>query len=127
MLWDVDKKREITQMPHKQNYDMWISRLSNQEIQSIKAEILSRIKGDKVATTGWIPGSDWTNTPFQPIYEKACLFSKEAAGMCFGLIVWEIMMEHEKCWSFGRYKLKDVPIRSMTYFRVDPDNRYCRG
>ena len=24
--------------------------------------------GAEIATAGWLPGSDWTGTPFQPIY-----------------------------------------------------------
>ena len=27
--------------------------------------------GGEVATAGWLPGSDWTGTPFAPIYTKA--------------------------------------------------------
>ena len=27
-------------------------------------------------------------------------------------------MEHPEAWSFGRYKLRDVEIRGLTYFRI---------
>ena len=120
MLWDVYNNKEITRIPHKREHDICMSRLSDCEIQGIKDEILRRIDGDEIATAGWIPGSDWTDTPFHPIYEKACLLDEEASGKCFGLLVWVTLMEHEDYWGFGRYEIKDVPMESMTYFKVQP-------
>jgi len=120
MLWDVDKQKVVQNIPHKNQYDLWMSRLCHDDIKEIKSEILQRIKGDKVATAGWIPGSDWRGTPFQAIYEQACRFDQESAAKCFGLIVWETMMEHEDYWGFGRYELNYLPIKSMTYFKVSP-------
>ena len=122
MLWDDSKRREVTRIPHKREYDIWVSRLSQEQVQNIRAEILRSIsiKGDDIATAGWIPGSDWTGTPFQPIYEVACRCDKTASGKCFGLFVWTTLMEHEDYWGFGRYELNNVPIESMTYFKVTP-------
>lgn len=120
MIWDIDKDREIIDIPHRQEYAAWISRLSSEQIQDIKAEILRRIRigGDEIATAGWLPGPDWSGTPFQPIYEYACLRNRDAAGKCFGIFVWETLMEHNDCWGFGRYEVNNVPIQSMTYFKL---------
>ena len=120
MLWDVMKNQLITRIPHKSYYDTWISRMSEEELQDIREEILRRIQGDEVATAGWIPGADWNGTPFFKIFDKACNRDENAAGMCFGLIVWTTFMEHEDRWGFGRYELNDLPIQSMTYFKVHP-------
>lgn len=120
MLWDVHNNKEVTYVPHKKEYDVWISRLSSEQIQYIKDEILRRISGEEVKTAGWIPGSDWRETPFQPIYEIACRSNEKAAGKCFGLLVWETLMEHEDYWGFGKYELNNLPIESMTYFKVHP-------
>ncbi len=27
--------------------------------------------GSEIATAGWLPGSDWTGTAFEPVYTKA--------------------------------------------------------
>ena len=121
MLLNIDTKKEITQTPHKNEYDLWMSRLTKEDILAIKTEICGRIEGDEIATAGWIPGSDWSNTPFQPIYEKACRFDVISAGKCFGLMVWQVIMEHEDRWAFGRYELNNIPIESMTYFKVRPN------
>lgn len=120
MLWDVYNNKEINNIPHKREYDVWISRMTQAEIQGIKTEILKRIEGDEIATAGWIPGSNWSGTPFHSIYEQACRFDEDASAKCFGLMVWETMMEHEDYWGFGRYELNNLPIRSMTYFKVHP-------
>jgi len=120
MLWDISREKEIVDIPHKNEYNIWISRLSLEELDSIKTEILNKIHGDEIATAGWIPGSDWTDTPYQPIYEKACHNDEEQSGKCFGLIVWVTLMEHPDYWSFGRYELNSIPIQSMTYFKVHP-------
>jgi hypothetical protein len=120
MIWDIYKGKEIKRIPHKKEYDIWMSRLRTQQIEMIKEEIRRRIGGNEVATAGWIPGSDWSNTPFHAIYENACSCNKEAAGMCFGLFVWVTLMEHEEYWGFGKYEVNNLPIESMTYFKVHP-------
>jgi hypothetical protein len=71
-----------------------------------------------VDTSSWIPGADWTGTVFQPIYE-ACGEDENAAALFFGLLVWQVVMDREDCWSFGRYEKEGIPIRGMTYFRID--------
>ena len=76
------------------------------------------IDADEIHTAGWMPGSDWTDTPFQPIYEKAAQQSFDAAARCFGLMVWEVMMERPERWTSGRFEKDGEPIGSRTYFRV---------
>jgi len=120
MLWDIYKNKEITNTPHKREYDLWISRLTQSEILEIKTEILRRIEGDEIATAGWIPGADWNSTPFETIFYKACRRDQASFAKCFGLFVWETMMEHEDYWAFGRYEVHNIPIQSMTYFKVHP-------
>ena len=83
---------------------------------------MSRISGSEIETSSWIPGSDWSGTVFQPIYEKACNQDESAAAKFFGLILWHVVMEHEEWWSFGRYKLGNIPIDGLTYFRIDKPN-----
>ena len=48
----------------------------------------------------------------------ACRGNPDAAGKCFGLILWEVMIRREDDWSFGRFERDGVPIESMTYFRI---------
>ena len=91
----------------------------NIEYKSIFDDLNNKIEGNEVLTSSWIPGSDWTNTVFQPIYEKACRQNAEAAGLFFGLIVWDVFLHHADSWSFGRYEKNNIPIKGLTYFRIN--------
>jgi len=118
MLYTIDRE-PINYIPHQQHYEIWRRRLSQEEFEAIVRELNIRINTDEVHTAGWIPGSDWEGTPFYPIYEKACLGDVEASGMCFGLIMWEVMMNRSEAWAFGRYEKDGIPIQSLTYFRIE--------
>lgn len=108
----------IQDLPHEREFDVWRSRLREIDFEAIVNELNSRIDSDEIHTAGWIPGSDWTGTVWEPIY-YACGQDIEASGMFFGLIVFYIMMNREDCWGFGRYEKDGLPIESMTYFRIE--------
>ena len=120
MLYSIDSNSEITSIPHRREYNRWRSRLSDSEYQAILDELNNRIDGTEIQTSSWIPGSDWSGTVFQPIYERACEFSETSSGLFFGLIVWVVFMERPEWWSFGRYKKDGVSIKGITYFKISP-------
>ena len=66
----------------------------------------------------WIPGADWTDTPYEPIY-YAVGESWEMARFFFGLIVWNVFLSRPETWSFGRYPRNPGETIGMTYFRVE--------
>ncbi|MBA2719525.1 MAG: hypothetical protein H0U52_09840 [Chloroflexi bacterium] len=74
--------------------------------------------GAEIATAGWLPGSDWTGTAFQPIYDKAARGDFGAAAMFFGQLVWLTIMGREERWGSGRYQVDGRDIGSRTYFRL---------
>ncbi len=116
MIYSIETQEYLKYIPHKQDYDFWRSRLSDAEYNTIITELQNRIDGKEIATSSWIPGSDWTDTVFQPIWEKACSKDDATAAKFFGLLVWEVFLNHEDVWSFGRYKKDDIPIKGLTYF-----------
>ena len=118
MLYSIDPFKEITHIPHEQDYRRWRARLSDAEYEAIEAELDGRIGAGEVHTSSWMPGSDWSNTPFDPIYSKACEYDDVASGLCFGLFVWVVMQKHPDAWAFGRYEKDGIPIRGLTYFRI---------
>ncbi len=125
MLWDIEKDKEITNQPHP---DTWrhTKKLSSSEFDGIVEEINRLIDGAKsneVATAGWLPGNDWSDTPFQCIYTKAADSDYDTSAKLFGLFVWHTLQKRQgEYWAFGRYSVGEREIRSMTYFRVYPDN-----
>jgi hypothetical protein len=126
MLYSVPDMKEINQVPHQQDYSRWRSALDRANalaFQEIHTELDSRFDTREVDTSSWIPGANWENTLFQPIY-IACggddnENAHDEAAKFFGLIVWKVVMDRDDCWSFGRYEKDGFPIRGMTYFRID--------
>lgn len=90
MLYSIDAiDYPITNIPHDSEYQLWRARLSSIQIEAIKAAIDQLFDNQDVRTAGWLPGTDWTRTVFEPIYEVACERSFGAAACCYGLLVWE--------------------------------------
>jgi hypothetical protein len=117
MLVDMMTGKQVTRMPYANEYEAFMSRLSHDEIDSIKAALNQKIEGTEIQTAGWMPGNNWEGTPFQPIYEKAARRDFKAAARCFGLMVWEVFMERPETWTSGRFEKDGEPIGSRTYFR----------
>ena len=120
MLVDLMIGKKITRVPFAEEYRTFMSRLSREEIEAIKVALNDKISGSEIQTAGWIPGSNWEGTPFQPIYEKAAKRDFGAAARCFGLMVWEVFMERPEQWTSGRFEKDGQPIGSRTYFRPKP-------
>lgn len=120
MLVDIMTKKKICNVPFQKQFDTMRSRLSASEFQTIVDRINELIDdaGGEIATAGWLPGSDWTNTPFQPIYTKAARRNYEVSARFFGQIVWFAIMGRSETWASGRFEKNGVDIGSRTYFRV---------
>jgi hypothetical protein len=120
MLYALDSGTQITAIPHVTDFRRWRRGLTNAEYDAIADELHSRIDGTEVQTSSWIPGADWSDTVFNPIYERACNRDPRAAAKFFGLIVWDTFMRHPDWWAFGRYEKDGVPIEGLTYFKINP-------
>ncbi len=110
--------REVTKIPYEGQYLELCERLSHEEFDAIYDHLRELLDNSEIETSSWIPGANWHGTVFWPIYETACNGDQGAAARFFGLILWQVVMEHPDRWSFGRYELDDTPIEGMTYFRV---------
>jgi hypothetical protein len=119
MLYSIDSDAYINDIPHEKDFHRWKSRLSQSEYDAIIAELNNRIDGGEIHTSSWIPGSDWSDTVYDPIYRKACEYDAVESGKCFGLFVWVVLQQHPDVWAFGRYEKDGVPIRGLTYFKLD--------
>lgn len=122
MLIDVDTLKKITKIPHENDYKIFRKKVTSEEYQKIIEKINSIIDNDmdigkSIQTAGWIPGNKWEGTVFEPI-SKAYGGDIEMSSKIFGLIVWIVFMERDDKWGFGRYNVNEIPIKSMTYFRI---------
>ena len=122
MLIDIDSGKPITRVPYEKDFDVLRSRLTESEFDSMVVRINELIdeSGAEIATAGWLPGSDWTGTPFEPIYTKAARNDFDRSAMFFGQLVWYAVMHRPEDWGSGRYDLDGKSIGSRTYFRVNP-------
>ena len=125
MLYSVPDLTRIVEVPHSVDYQRWRAALAQFDPNAygrIHDWLNSRFDQREVDTSSWIPGSDWTGTVFEAVY-YACGENPEVAALFFGLLVWQVVMDREDCWSFGRYEKEGIPIRGMTYFRIDCPDR----
>lgn len=118
MLYSMDSMSYVKQVPHKEMHNFLLRNMKHEDLEAIKRELNSKIDSNQVHTSSWIPGSDWSNTPYIKIYE-ACDEDEEISAKMFGLILWIVMMEREDIWSFGRYEKNGIPIEGITYFRLE--------
>lgn len=119
-LIDIDSDRTIDRMPYRAGFDALRRRLTDDEFDLMVDRINELIdeSGAEIATAGWLPGSDWTGTVFQPIYDKAARGDFDRAAMFFGQLVWFTIMKRPEKWGSGRYQVDGRDIGSRTYFRL---------
>lgn len=120
MLIDIDSGKTRDRVPYGPQFEALRRRLSVAEFDAMVARINELIdeSGAEIATAGWLPGSDWTGTPFEPIYTKAARGDFDRSAMFFGQLVWYAIMNRPERWGSGRYQVDGRDIGSRTYFRL---------
>lgn len=117
MLYAIEKGQYVRDIPHDSQYRAWRSRVPAEQFQKVWDKLNSLIDVDEIHTSSWMPGNHWEGTVFEPL-AVACGGDVEASGKFFGLILWDVMLNRDEVWSFGRYEKDGVPIQGMTYFRL---------
>jgi hypothetical protein len=122
MLIDVMNDRRIDRIPHRPEFDILRARLSDAKFEAMVDRIDELIDeaGGEIATAGWLPGSDWRGTVFEPIYRTAAKEDHARAAMFFGHLVWYTIKRRTERWACGRYEVDGREIGSLTYFRLRP-------
>jgi hypothetical protein len=120
MLIDVETGRTIDRVPFQRDFETLRARLSGAEFDAMVERVNELINesGREIATAGWLPGSDWTGTPFEAIYRKAARQDFDRSAMFFGQLVWYTIMRRPERWASGRYQVDGRDIGSRTYFRL---------
>ena len=119
MLYSIDDK-QITNIPRRrqEQFDAWRNNLTDSDYEAVVDainEYVDAVEQDKPFVSSFIPGSDWTDTVYQPLY-IACNRSVEQSGWFFGLIVWQVMIDHEQEWVFKPAD-SDDDVLGTTYWR----------
>jgi len=103
---------------HKPFFDASKSRLTIEEYQMMIDELNKIVQKsidtkNDIVVAGFIPGSDWSGTVWDPIYSKACGHDEEYSAKFFGLLVCQALIDREETWYF----IKQDVARSMIYFK----------
>jgi hypothetical protein len=119
-LIDIESGKEINRIPFRETFDLLRSRLTEAELDSMVTCVNELIDeaGAEIATAGWLPGSDWTDTVFAPIYTTAARQDYARSALFFGQLVWYTIMHRPERWASGRYEKDGVDIGCRTYFRL---------
>ena len=122
MLYSKDSMSYIRKgyVPHFNEYSVWRSRLSPEDLAKIKKALNAKVGQGEIHVSSWIPGNDWRGTVYQPLYEATGL-NEEMAAMLFGLVLWETLMERDDVWGFTKWEPSNQPDkpRGMIYFKFD--------
>jgi len=111
--------KEVHSLRFEKDFVRWCTRLGPDHVEKIEAEINRMIdeKPNRIHTSSWMPGNDWTGTPFQAIYEIACEFDQYQSALCFGLMVQHVFLTRPEMWYFGKFEKDGDEIRGLTYFQ----------
>jgi len=121
------RKNPITAVPHRLLLAGWKSRLNPLELQAIEIELerLVRVtKRREIQTAHWLARTispygriHWDNSSLMHIWEKACQRDSKQTCWCFGLLLWEHMMNRPDAWHVEQGDLDDAPMAGTTYCR----------
>jgi hypothetical protein len=114
----------VAQIPFASDYERWKRQLSTAEYETVMAEfnrlidkrLEERSADDQIHTAGWIPGNDWDNTVYAPIYYKSARGDHVESAKCFGLFCYVAFMQRREKWIVGKFELNGCAIGSNTYF-----------
>jgi hypothetical protein len=115
MLYSVETGKNVDKLPHKKEFDIWMKKLPQADYENIVDALNAKIAHSDINTSSWIPGDEWDSV-YKPL-AVACGNNKEASGLFFGLILFDLLMRRDDAvWGFGRFEKNGVPIKGTTYF-----------
>jgi len=119
-------KKAITRLRHRASYDAYKANLTDEEFNAIMDALKKNITdfpvGEQKVAASYIPGDDWTNTPYQAIF-GACKEDRAAARLFFGQLIWVAFQNDPEDWMFLRKKTEtpdateDDQALGVTYFK----------
>lgn len=124
MLSSIESKKVKT-VWHKKFFDACKSRLLDEEYQAMIDELHRIIqksvdKQENVVVSSFIPGSNWSGTVWDPIYNKACTYDEGYSAQFFGLLVCQALIERPETWYFIK---QETAAKGMTYFMSEKDKK----
>jgi len=125
MLEDALTGRRIDVLPFEGKFKHQRARLERDEDDAIVREIRSRLDAvpvGKAISASWVPGADWTNTVFAPIYSKVCGCDFDASALFLGSFFQALVIEHSSLWrkvKQSTHGAEQDAAETTLYWRVD--------
>ena len=96
-------------------------RLSNEEYEAIRDYIDDLIdKSLDVGGRTFVPGqnisADWSGTPIQVVYDKACQQDSELSALWLGLVSMQVVIDRPEKWYASKIELNGRAFEQMIYF-----------
>jgi hypothetical protein len=112
---------------NEQELDTVLSLLTAAQIQAMEDELNRRAGAignsqDDFTNSSWVPGTDWQNTVFEPLYdacEDLAENQEEYAGFMFGWLMRRVMIARIDEWVMFKHHQPTPGIPRGTY--------YCRA
>lgn len=117
MLYWVETLERVVRMPFDRDFQRLAGRIAPRDMAAIRSKLDRIFDEGGIQTAGWIPGSDWTDKVWSPIYLDGARQDRDLSAKLFGLIVFRSVMDREDKWITGRFEKDGIPIGSRTYFR----------
>jgi hypothetical protein len=116
MLFPI-RGKQITDIPRRRRADFnaWRDNLADSDYEAVVEAINGYINGRDCFISSFIPRAIWGDVPCQPLID-ACNQNEEHAGFFFGLIVWQVMIDHKEKWVF-KISDKEDDVLGTTYWR----------
>jgi hypothetical protein len=106
-LYDPFTMKKMTLSKYTDDFKQCRARLTQAEYDAVDNWINNQIdtiaNGEEITDSSWLPGSDWSGTPLDPLY-RACGADVKLAGMYWGVLLWNCFVSHHLAWFF---KTKD--------------------
>jgi hypothetical protein len=120
---------EVVTIPQRNEdeLDRVLAQLTTGQIQAMEDELNRRADligntEDDFTNSSWVPGTNWQNTEFEPLYDACEGFSadqEEYAGFMFGWLMRRVMIARTDEWEMFKHHQPSEKIPRGTY--------YCRG
>lgn len=125
MIYSLNAEKFLYSIPYIEQYNLCRANLREEDYEAITAHLNKFVEETQIQTSSWIPGANWEGTVFEPIYSDACFCDPNLSAKFFGQLLWEVIMNDEKVWTFGRYEKDGIPIDGLTYFVLSnpPENK----
>ena len=117
MLFTMEGKK-IKKVPYLNDFKRWRKNISDSDYNAVVDALNTHIDGDRIHTSSFIPGHNWAGTVYESIW-RACNQNDKQAALFYGLILFQVMIDHDDQWIFGKFEKDGKSLRGTTYFKPE--------